>query len=585
MSQLSYELYYRRYGIRYLQSLISPPLFQLTELPKDSIIHSVTFDGQDDLDSSKLYFTGAQRKIAVDTIVDLSTAKGHPQRRGISVMGLIKPFFTKHKNFRMVKDHYRNIKDPLTLLVNNYSYLNDLYRYVVTPTAAYNKWWNTYNRMWETIGSIANESARHHFVFLTVPEIIPSFSLLNLYSAKTNVAMLKVFNDDQKLAILELWKWLNLEHREQSILNQVKKEQYHKVNLVFLNSEGKASLINLGYLNNWIKNKDNPENKTPVQVPDRQLQKYFLKYLLSVHDAVSATEIETTQAFKPSQDDTVQTPDDEDFEDFSEDGEDEEDTLVDDPLESDNLTFPTDSDTEETDVEVNEEKDILDVDEELEALEIINKKTLATKGIGITKDGELLNLDKTEIDTPVEVLEHTYLTVKSPQVALRQQLEKQVESGLLPANEYKKLLKDIENFSHLKNPYNAKITLVDASVITAQDLAIDSEKTTMAVSENVFDSTMVHSTLNSFDQDYINNVLQKDVLSMVSSLQKAGVVIKQYEIEEDHSALGSYENHTLEIKPLDGVASIVRFRIPKISEEGTFVSGGNKYLMRKQRVD
>ena len=96
---------------------------------------------------------------------------------------------------------------------------------------------------------------------------------------------------------------------------------------------------------------------------------------------------------------------------------------------------------------------------------------------------------------------------------------------------------------------------------------------------------MLASSLNSLDSEYIGKLMNRHVVSMVAAVQDAGVIVKDHTVEEEHSILGTYVNHTLELKPVDGQPSIIRFRMPKVDEDGTFVSGASKYSCRRQRSD
>jgi hypothetical protein len=79
--------------------------------------------------------------------------------------------------------------------------------------------------------------------------------------------------------------------------------------------------------------------------------------------------------------------------------------------------------------------------------------------------------------------------------------------------------------------------------------------------------------------------LPKHTTSMVTHLQKAGVAVTDYQVELTEDILGAYEDHTVKIVPVEGAPSTLKFKIPRISEDGTFTSSGTSYRMRKQRGD
>jgi hypothetical protein len=60
--------------------------------------------------------------------------------------------------------------------------------------------------------------------------------------------------------------------------------------------------------------------------------------------------------------------------------------------------------------------------------------------------------------------------------------------------------------------------------------------------------------LLSFDQDYINKVLAKDIASMVVNVQKV-VWFWAITVEKQQDMLVSTENHIIRVRPVEGVAS------------------------------
>jgi hypothetical protein len=111
-----------------------PRTFEINSLPRNSMLHILTHDVQHpDIDTSKLYFGNNTRKILVDYPENLLEEKGSPRKKAVLIKNMFRIFHFKNKNFRYLKDHYLLIKDELTLLINNYNYLDVAYRYVDLP--------------------------------------------------------------------------------------------------------------------------------------------------------------------------------------------------------------------------------------------------------------------------------------------------------------------------------------------------------------------------------------------------------------------------------------------------------------------
>jgi hypothetical protein len=63
------------------------------------------------------------------------------------------------------------------------------------------------------------------------------------------------------------------------------------------------------------------------------------------------------------------------------------------------------------------------------------------------------------------------------------------------------------------------------------------------------------------------------------------VIISNYEVVKIEDIMGDYEMHTVKVKPVRGISSTLRFKLPCVDDEGVFVANGNRYKMRRQRSD
>lgn len=587
---LIYQQYYRRFGVRRLQSLLAPTLIELTELPRNCLVHYAIDPVNPDIDISKFYLRNYSKRILVDYIDSYMGIKGTPKRRPLQVKNLVKDWLIQHKQFKYLIGHYKINNDVLTLLINNYNYLHQLYRYVDLPLTPYYKFWNIHDTLWHTVNNIADQCSREQFVFLSIPDQLPSFTFLNMFSTRINPSMLKLFDTDEKLMLLELWKWLNPDTRDTSIMNQLDKKNYSKVTLVLVNKNNQSLLINLAYLNSWIEGQDNQtEFKSVTQIKPLQLSKVFLRTLMLSHsvDTETLTDVNVTTPLDEADQQEKQLMEEETDEFLSEHNAAEEEPMDDSALASGIQKMPKKpladySEDEQSDSLANQ---LTNIDDDIKLLDVINNKQLMNKGIKLNHNGEEVIIDK-EIDrsTPEEV-QAKFLQPKSVNDSLTQLINEQAEIGSITANDYRNLIKEINSFDSKKDPYGSNKTRLEASTIKPEELAINQNKTQLADIDVVLDKGMLQSSLMSYHSDYIANVLKKDVLNMTAGIQKSGVVIKNHEMEVNTSILGSYEIHTLELKPVNGASSIIRFRLPVIKEDATYEAGGNKYILRSQRVD
>lgn len=539
---LQYLQFYKQYGIRRIQSLLYPKMINDLVFPRDSYLHLATHDDQFlDIDVSKPYLNNITRPIVVNYPDQLKEVIGKARHRNISIRPLLTKFHNTNKHYRLLTNTTTSINDPNSLYIANYNYLSETYTYPDMPLSSYYKFTNIQNTLFYHINELCNTTSKNHFVIVDLIDIIPSYTLLNLHSQKVTNITLKLFDTPDKLFILDIWKWLSEDNRENSVINNISHEHLTKVNIVFINKEGKSVVFNLGYIDSWLKGHDNLTLISGVtQYTSKQLQLMFIKFIAAVENDISETIVEDEEHI----------------------------------LNEDNNTNGLPKHTEHTDtIIVDNDKSIMrDVEEDVKVIDQIELRKLNNR---ITEQP----IEKTE-----EEIHNDIYQDPTPQQALLNTLDISVNQGLIGPT-YKQLLKDIDSYHTLKDPYGSNKPISEITVIGKEDLKIDPAKYTMPDTHTVLDKAMLDSSLINFDSAYIDKVLRKDVLNSVNHIQKAGVIVKNHEINITTSVLGGYENHTLELKPIDGAPSTIKFRLPVISKDGSFLVNGNKYIKRKSRID
>ena len=602
--QLLYNNYYKLYGIRRVQQLVAPRLFPMDSFffPRSATYHFVSHDDSTlNPDPSKSFLSVYTKRIMMDVISDLTEHKGNARKIASPINVLTRPFLMKHRQYKVMRDAVSMIHDPATLTIVDYAYLQKLYRYTQTPLLSYYKWFNIEKTLWDTVLRLTNESERQNFIFVDLPDVLPSVSSLRMFTQRLTNAILHVFDSPAKHFILELWRWISEEARETSLFGQFNQENLDKVNLVFTHN-GKWCVLNMGQFNRWRK-VDKAESKEEgvtvgVTYSPLQLQKLLLKFFISIQSQTAFVESEITE--QP----TATTP-----EDHQPGVDDEEDDEIDDEERQPELTQPKPEtlpplkENTGSPVEVQEETipDLFDgemnedvfksIDEDLKALEYIEKKTLMVRGVNASIDAsQLVAPDKVNLsfDATTDDLENIHgkiFTDYTPEEALKKAIDRHAEYGLMSAADYRNTLKQADAFMNKPSPYKADQSIKDFIKIAQEDLEIQPIDTQLPDIKTVLDKSMLQSSLNVFDSKYVKHLMSKDITAMAAHIQKAGVIIQDYNIETENSVLGEYEIHTLKIKPIDGVISTVRFKLPKVDEEGRFSCNGNTYSMRKNRCD
>ena len=608
-----YNLFYRERGIRRIQSMLAPIVKPLNVLPRDAMLHLWSLDPENkDIDTSKLYFGPSVKRILVDYPEVLTGTKGSPRKINAVIRELTRDWHNKNKRFRYLKDHYQRINDQNTLFILNYGYLQSNHRYVEMPMTAYNQWWNLQKTIFDNISAINKVSHKNHFLFMDVPDSLPSREFLTLFTDKTTNAVVKIFDNSSKLFLLELWRWFDPKKRSETIFSGLANEDLSQINLVFNVQDGRSAILNLAYINSWIKgvesSVDEFSHTSKLNVND--VRKLFLKLLMTLQATDIDQEIQQISQELPDtkKDDPADLAEDEELlaaqRDYEQDHQLDEDHVeegefVDAVSDFGRTGLTKTSDIKgfkqklEKDIDVSSQladdtslkSKIQELDRDISSLDVIAQKSLKEKGIQLDSEGNILEEQIAVQELPVAEIKKMIFEPKSSKDILLRQVDQFADYGLISASDFKKIHSDIGNYQQSKDPYGSGQVAVTKLQVTPADIQLDTQKTTIKAPDQVIDKAMLSSTLQSFDRDYIEKVIEKDVLAMVDCIQRAGIVIKGHEIEADHSVLGSYENHALDLKPVDGVSSVIRFRVPKISSDGSFTASGNKYVMRKQRVD
>lgn len=576
MNNLEYEVFYRRAGVKLEQQLITPPVININkfQFPKDSIHHFVDFDSVNNGPASDFYYyREIEKKILVTHVTDMSSFQGEPRKLTVPVIPYIRAFHVANKRFRYLEKIEDDRLDHTALITVNYGIVAKMYRYTRNIFSEYNKWWNIEKTVWDQIAKISAISNRQHFVFLNLPERLPSMVTLEASSKNFNQTSLKLLNSHEALFILELWKLFSVENKDKSVFSGLSEESLKKINLVFQESD-KFVLINLGLLYSWIYVKEDSENtntqKQSIRISPLQMQKRFLMMLIRLMEERSVT--------AP----TEPTP-----EDFEED-EAHRDSSINPSLPSEitdpNLVNQKLVDADKIDSTFTDDSKISDakkrlqvMDDVLKQLEIIENKSSIAVDDNVGKNSE----SKTHSDKTVDF--KLFETIDSPEEVIVELCDSLAEDGIITANDYRRFTRASKNYENIVSP-DGQTPLGEYIKIQPEQLQI-TESSKMVDKPTILDKSMLSSSLLDFDERYIKNILNKDICSMPVAMQKAGFIINKYETETIEDVLGSYEIHTLRITPIEGMPSTLRFKIPVVNDDGVYMANGIKYRMRKQRGD
>lgn len=536
---------------------------EIFEFPTDSIWHFVAYDAvMNGPANNDYYLRSIENKIFIEHVLKIAPdAKGSPRFRTENLTAYVREWQLQHPRFRLSQDIADSPKDPKNLGIVNYSLLTRAVGYVRSAYSEYYRWYNIQKTVWDKINAITLNSDRAQFLLLNIPKTLPSVAALDRASTGLDTNNLSIFNNHESLFILELWKWMSMDHRLQSVMGNLSHAQLAKVNLIFIES-GRWICVNMGVLDNWryIKTKLGPdatpeqkvaaeqEDAKKTKIPPVELQKRFLRTMMTLMENRTVAvndDIEVIQTQSDKKETEVSPLDEQNQNEHS-----------DEMLKTLNEDL---AQLETLEIEANTR-----VDQDKEPA--LNVKALVKAG---------------RSDSAPRVLK--FERSNDPKVLLKAQCDKLADDGLLSPAEYRRKQKQFEVTDNIPAPKGTGL-LTAYIQIPPEDIELK-EPAKIKDMYSIVDKSMLETSLNKFDKNYITKVLSKDIASMVVAGQKAGYVLTNYEVEEHVDILGKFEMHTMRIAPLEGLPSTIRFKVPKVEDTGTWKAGGIEYFPRKQRGD
>lgn len=534
-----YPPYYKKHGIRLLQQLPIPffsPLDTLT-LPAAAILHHLPADDIEyGIAADDYLLRDTSRVVMVDHIKELGDSKGLPRSTMLPSTKLITDYHHRFRRLRPLRKLESAIRDPKTIIVENYALLGHLFRYTNSFFSSFYKWSNIQSSLWKRADEIAAIADRQQYLVCKLPTFLPKLSELIVAEKSITRTSLEPFGNAEALTILDIWIWLG-ENRANSTMSKMKTESLDKVNLIWVES-GRWTVINLGLLNSWRSAKS--EGGSGKGVPAKDIQRRFLRMLMSMFEArtVAAAPDVAVKA-KPVEENPVNNVE----------------GKADDGLQSVEVVEDEEPSNTLTDAEI---------EADLAELENFASTTVAADAAARKVDAYV------QKDEPLSA-------------GVLNKCDRLADMGMLSGAEYRRLSGLANKYQEIPSP-DGNGTLADFLVIKPDDIKIE-VSTPIPDIETVFDKSMLKSTLIDFDSRYVEKVLPKDVANAVLGIQNSGVAVTKFEVERFEDAMNKFDAYTIRLVPVAGSPSTVRFRLPVVGEDGTFKANGVKCRLRKQRGD
>lgn len=585
---LLYPAFYRRFGVIRTRQFVEPRVFpkEVFHFPRESVLHwlsdnDVEFPNPNDI----IFADFVSTKIMMDHYFLLESYLGGPIKLPFRPIPLIRQYHAKNRSFKWLRDVITKNQNQMYLDVINYNLLRFGYRYIEKPINKYYEWYNIHKTCWLKIGQLTKDNNKNHFFIIDLPDQLPGLVSLRKFENLINIAFIKAFDNTGRRYILELWKWINPSLRSQSLLSSVSEENINKVNIIFRYKDV-WSIINLGILNSAIEGAGGDDIPNVVRMDYTIIQKYFIRFCLRIqtaqteNDNISELEIHEKSEGLTSDINPYQNNNNNNNNKVGEIEEVEDDVLI---KKTDNIL------------------DIKTVDDDLALLDKIDIKYVSSKEIDedeiidetlLEKEEDLNDVNILNTSTEIKITEEEKNKVnqliferKSVEDVVDDNIEYLSDKGIIPTSEYKGLKNLLNKYNSLKDPDNNSVLLKDIIDVKEKDITIDEINSKLPDSDTVLDKSLLESRLLTYDKKYINEVMERHIKAMPVSLMRAGMIVQDYTTREETSILGDSVIHTIRIKPIDGAASTLHMRIPKVDNNGEFKIAGNKYRMVKQRAD
>lgn len=589
---LLYPAWYRRRGIRRLVALTSPDTHSVVNLtmPRGAVLGYMPEDTTSvGIGKEDPLVKAAERIVYVEHIRELRSTLGSPKPVVWPAEKHLRDYQRANRGkIRPLLNPETVMSNPRTFVVENFAPLQFVKRYTSNFFAAYYKWVNIRHTMWLTLNDVATKfPERHLFLKMVLPEVLPSIPALRRAEKSITRSTLEKFPTNESLDVLDLWTWLG-DNRSESPMARLETHNLDKINMLFLYKD-RWFCINLGMLNAWRK-ASNPEEGTGEGLDPFALQKRFLRGLMHLIESRAIVDLdeEELEEEEEEDDDPLNDDDDDDTPNRISDGRRKEKDVQDvkgkqvkpELVIVDNDDVANDiSDVnfhEETAELLREDYNLLkqaelddaQIEKELESLEVIEQ---------VKDDIQVLDEQAVELVKVTDV-------PRDVEKGVLDKANEMADAGLLSGAEYKRAQRLAGTYKTIPNPYGGKGTLADVMHIDSKMLEIGELKK-MPTNSEITDERVLSSSLFDFDRRYIEDVMPKDLVNSVMSMQNAGIVVSDYNVETVEDVMNHYEIHTIKVSPVTGVSSTIRFRVPKVNADGTYQAAGTRYTLRKQRGD
>lgn len=104
------------------------------------------------------------------------------------------------------------------------------------------------------------------------------------------------------------------------------------------------------------------------------------------------------------------------------------------------------------------------------------------------------------------------------------------------------------------------------------------------LADQVEDPSMLNSSVQTFEHDYMTKMFKKDLIAELTSFNRVGMFLKDLKTEDASDALNSSTTYIAKYEDLNHREHTIRFTLPNVDERGFCLVNGTLKVLKKQRV-
>lgn len=583
MKIVTYDTFWKRSVVRNYARLFSPPLLRPEDyiLPKTSILHYVPDTPASlGIDKHHTLMRNVPERVLTYTVPDMITRHGTVRNVAMDQKSLERKYLKQNRQHVVVKDLASALANDRLHMICNYAIMRNRYKYLPAVLVQYQEYQNMRETVWREVGRL--DSEKYQFIPVQLPVFIPGRLLFNKYVRSFNKEGFNNFHSTAGFDLLDIWRICTdaAEMADSGEITTVTLQSEQSYATLQGDIEGLVRYMEIATDMDQEETRHLLERRVPQQGATLQADKEIVR-----HPALflsPACKMKTHFVF----------------------------------MESGNLVTIRLGDLINWAIEYkNFDKILYKV---FDSLLSLRSAAVAEEYVAFTPAGGaelnvskgdadgMVNSDKeVEGDKPVfdtaedddddEALlssleekveeEEVHVTAQAPiadkgKTLIEAMVKERGEVGRLSSSEQRYFNKHASTWRTLVDPITNKP--LEALQVTSADLTVD-PLPIRGESPVLMENGMTQARLETMDKKYAETVMHKDMVAMMLAPLSAGIVVKNFNVKENKTAVSETLTYTVQVQPVGGEVTTLPVTIPKIRPNGEFLSGGTLYRLSRQK--